>query len=354
MSKDYYSILGVNKGASDDEIKKAYRKKAMQFHPDKNPNNPEAESKFKEAAEAYDVLGDSQKRSNYDRFGTADGNPFGGGGGNPFGGHGFSMDDIFSQFGDIFGNFGGRQQPRQKRGSDLRLKVTLTINEILKGATKKLKYKRHKNCSTCSGKGGSDERKCLPCNGTGRRIVVQNTPFGQLRQETGCPDCKATGKIINNKCGVCYGEGTLVKEEIVDVDIPAGVHHGMQLAMRGYGNDIRDGISGDLLILIEEIKEMYFVRDGNNIICEKEISVIDAICGSNVQVKTPHGDLPISVEPGTEHGSQIRIARKGIPDMNLGGIGDLIVKIKLKIPKSISLDEKYILEKLKNSKNFEV
>jgi molecular chaperone DnaJ len=356
MSKDYYNILGVNKGSSDDEIKKAYRKMAMQYHPDRNPDNPEAEVKFKEAAEAYDVLGNSEKRSNYDRFGTADENPFSGGNpfGGGFGGHGFSMDDIFSQFGDIFGNrnpFGGNQR-RQKKGSDLRIKVVLTIEDILKGTVKKLKYKRHHSCSTCKGKGGTEEKSCLPCSGTGRRIVVQNTPFGQIRQETGCPDCQSTGKQIKNKCLICHGEGTVVKEDVVDVDIPAGLSHGMQLSMKGYGNHIRDGVAGDLLIIIEELREMNFVREGNNIVCEKEISVIDAICGSNVSVKTPHGNIQVVITPGTTHGSILRVAKKGIPDMNLG-LGDLLVKIKIKIPKNISLDEKYILEKLKNSKNFE-
>lgn len=355
MSKNYYNILGVNKGASEDEIKKAYRKKAMQFHPDKNPNNPEAEAKFKEAAEAYDVLGDSQKRSNYDRFGSTDGNPFGGGGnpfGGGFGGHGFSMDDIFSQFGDIFGNRNPFGNQRQKRGSDLRIKVSLTIDDILNGTVKKLKYKRQHTCNQCSGKGGTDEKRCLPCNGTGRRVVVQNTPFGQIRQETGCPDCQGSGKQILNKCGVCYGEGTTVKEEVVDVEMPAGLQHGMQLTMKGYGNHIRNGVSGDLLIIVDELREMYFNREGNNIVCEKEISVIDAICGSTISVKTPRGEESINIEPGTTHGSVIRVYRKGIPDINLG-LGDLLIKIKIKIPKNISLDEKYVLEKLKNSSNFQ-
>lgn len=359
MSKDYYNILGVNKGASDDEIKKAYRKAAMKWHPDKNPDNPEAESKFKEAAEAYDVLGDSQKRNNYDRFGSTDGNPFGGG--NPFGsggfGHGFSMEDIFSQFGDVFGNFGGNQnsrwKQRQKRGSDLRLKISLNIDEILKGTVKKLKYKRQDSCKSCNGKGGTDVKDCIPCNGSGRRIVVQNTPFGQMRQETGCPDCQGSGKRVSNACNVCHGHGTVSTEQVVDVEVPAGVSTGMVLTMPNFGNNVRDGVPGDLQIVIEEIREFYFKREHNNLVIEKEISVIDAIIGSHIKVKTPHGDVPITIQPGTEHGSTLRVRGKGVPDINLG-LGDLIVNISIKIPKNISMDEKYILEKLKNSKNFEV
>jgi molecular chaperone DnaJ len=351
MSKDYYNILGVNKGASDDEIKKAYRKAAMQWHPDKN-SSPEAETKFKEAAEAYEVLSDSTKRTNYDRYGSANGpnNPFGGFNG----GHGFSMDDIFSQFGDIFGNFGGRhRQQAQKRGSDLRIKVNVTIDDVINGCSKKIKYKRQVSCNTCSGKGGSDIRACIPCNGTGRRVVVQNTPFGQIRQETACPDCNSTGKQVHNKCVSCHGAGTNLKEEVVDVDIPAGVSAGMQLSMRGMGNHIKDGTAGDLQIVIDEIVEFYFKREQNNIIVDKEISVIDAIIGSNVKVKTPRGEISIAIEPGTRHGSTIRISGKGVPDMNYG-LGDLFINISVKIPKNITLDEKYILEKLKNSKNFEV
>ncbi len=361
MSKDYYNILGINKGASDDEIKKAYRKAAMKWHPDKNPDNPEAETKFKEAAEAYDVLSNNEKKSNYDRYGSAEG-PFGGGG-NPFGnsgfGHGFSMDDIFSQFGDIFGGgnpFGGGnrwKQQKQKRGGDLRLKVSLTIDEILKGTVKKLKYKRQDSCQSCNGKGGTDVRDCLPCSGTGRRVVVQNTPFGQIRQETGCPDCQSSGKIVSQPCNVCHGQGTVVKEQVVDVEIPAGVSAGMMLTMQGFGNNVRDGVPGDLQIIIDEIKEFYFTRENNNILIEKEISVIDAIIGSHLKVKTPHGDVSITIQPGTEHGSTLRVRGKGIPDINLG-LGDLIVKLSVKIPKDVSLDEKYILEKLKNSKNFQV
>lgn len=350
MSKDYYNILGVNKNSSDDEIKKAYRKKAMELHPDKNPDNPEAEAKFKEAAEAYDTLSNPEKKSSYDRYGSS-GNPFGGGA-NPFGGqgHGFNMDDIFSQFGDIFGQRHNRQQ-RQSRGSDLRIKVSLTIDEILKGANKKLKYKRQDNCSSCSGRGGTDVRDCLPCNGSGQRTVIQNTPFGQIRQSATCPDCQGSGKNVQNRCGVCHGDGTVVKEQVVDVDIPAGVSNDMQLTMNGFGNFIRNGTPGDLQIIVEEIRESYFTREKNNIIIEKTISVIDAIIGSVVKVKTPHGELSVNIEPGTEHGKVYRLNGKGVPDIQYG-LGDIYIKISLKIPKKIDLDEKYTLEKLKNSKNF--
>jgi len=355
MSKDYYKILEINKGASDEEIKKAYRKMAMKHHPDRNPDNTEAEAKFKEAAEAYDVLSNPEKKSNYDRYGSSEspfggGNPFGGG----FGGHGFDMQDIFSQFGDIFGGGGGnRWKQRQKRGGDLRLKVSLTIDEILKGTVKKLKYKRQESCQSCNGKGGTDVRDCLPCGGSGRRVVVQNTPFGQIRQETGCPDCGGSGQKVINACNSCHGQGTSVKEQIVDVEIPQGVSAGMVLTMQGFGNGIRDGVHGDLQIIIDEIKEFYFKRENNNLIIEKDISVIDAIIGSQIKVKTPHGDIPITIQPGTEHGNTLRVRGKGVPDINLG-LGDLIVKVSVKIPKSISLDEKFVLEKLKNSKNFQV
>ena len=359
MAKNYYNILGVDKGATDDQIKKAYRKAALKYHPDKNAGNKEAEEKFKEAAEAYDVLSNKEKRSNYDRFGTADGNPFGGGGfggGNSQYGHGFNMDDIFSQFGDIFGNsfnqrYGGRQ--RQNRGSDLRIKITLSIEEILKGATKKIKYKRQDKCNTCDGKGGTNVRDCLVCSGSGQRVVVQNTPFGQMRQQTTCPDCKGSGKQITNKCNDCHGDGTKLKEEVVEIDVPVGVSAGMQLNMKGYGNHTRDGVPGDLHIIIDELREFYFKRDQNNLIVEKDISVVDAIIGAHLKVKTAHGELPISIDPGTQNGRTIRISGKGVPDINLG-LGDLFVIINVKIPTEISLDEKYQLEKLKKSKNFQV
>jgi molecular chaperone DnaJ len=354
MSKDYYKILGVEKSASDDEIKKAYRKAAMKWHPDKNPDNPEAESKFKEAAEAYDILSNPEKKNNFDRFGTVDGFA----GGNPFGsnfGHGFNMDDIFSQFGDIFGGFGGgrRQQQQRRKGSDLRVKINVTIDEVLKGGTKKIRYKRQDSCDSCSGKGGTNVKNCLPCNGTGQRVVVQNTPFGQIKSQTTCPDCQGSGKQIQDTCRVCHGAGTQMKDQTVEIEIPKGISSGMQLTMHGFGNHIKDGTPGDLHIFVEEIKEFYFKREGPNLIVDKEISVIDAILGNQIKVKTPHGEIPITIDPGTESGRTIRITGKGVPDLNYG-TGDLFVKVEIKIPKTITEEEKEILSGLKESGNFQV
>ena len=343
---DLYNVLGVDRNATQDEIKKAYRKQSKIYHPDVN-KDPGAEEKFKEVAEAYDVLSDEGKKSNYDRFGTTDGKSQ-----NPFG-QGFNMDDIFSQFGDIFGSRGNPHQRRQKKGGDLRIKVSLTIDEIIKGCTKKLKYKRQETCQTCSGKGGSDVRDCIPCGGRGRRVITQNTPFGQMRTESGCPDCNMTGKIVHNKCNSCNGDGTTLNEQTVDVEIPKGVSNGIQLTMQGFGNAIRDGINGDLQIMIDEIRDYSFKREGGNIIIEKEISVLDAIMGANVKVNTPHGEMVVTIQPGTQPGTITRMHGKGIPDINYG-LGDLIINLKVKVPTNVSMDERYVLEKLKNSINFNV
>lgn len=347
---DLYKTLEIDKNATQEEIKKAYRRLSKKYHPDVN-KDPNAESKFKDISNAYEVLSDTTKKSNYDNYGSTNGNPFGNGQG--FGGHGFDMQDIFENFGDIFGNRGGRQQKRQSRGSDLRMKVVLNIDEILKGCMKKLKYKRHVKCKPCDGKGGTDVVDCLVCNGQGQRIVVQNTPFGQMRTQSTCPDCQGSGKQIKHKCSSCKGDGTTLEDQVVDVEIPAGVSNGMQLSMQGFGNDIRDGVPGDLYIIVEEAQDFSFKREVNNIIVEKTISVIDAICGTHIKVSTPHGEIPVYIEPGTEHGSSIRIGGKGIPDINYG-MGDLYIRISIKIPKNIELDEKFVLEKLKDSKNFKV
>ena len=346
MSKDYYSILGVDRNATEDQIKKAYRKKAMELHPDKNPGNAEAEARFKEAAEAYDVLSDSGKKANYDRFGSADGpsrgNPFAGGG------HGFSMDDIFSQFGDIFGNPFGGQQRRQTRGQDLRMKVIVNIDDVINGSVKKLRYKRQATCESCSGLGGSNPRTCLTCNGQGQRVVLQNTPFGQIRTQSTCPDCQGSGQQVTNTCHDCRGAGTISKEQVVDVDIPAGIATGMQMNMAGYGNCVRGGSPGDLHILIEEQQDFSFRRDGDNIIIEKEISLIDAICGSHTEVKTPRGNIRVFVQEGTDHGHMLRVGGKGIPHLQGHGVGDLLIRLSVKMPKNLTLDEKHEIEKLRN------
>jgi molecular chaperone DnaJ len=347
MAKDLYNVLGVERGASEDDIKKAYRKMAMKYHPDKNPGDESAEAKFKEVAEAYDVLSDEGKKSNYDRFGTTDGKSQ-----NPFG-QGFNMDDIFSQFGDIFGSRGNPHQRRQAKGGDLRIKVSLTIQEIITGCTKKMKYKRQDTCKPCSGKGGSDVRDCIPCGGSGRRIVAQNTPFGQMRTETGCPDCNMTGKIVHNKCNSCNGDGTTLMEQEVDIEIPKGVSNGIQLTMHGFGNSIRDGVNGDLQIVIDEIRNNTFKREGGNLIVDKEISVLDAIMGANVKVNTPHGEMVVTIQPGTQPGTITRMHGKGVADIQYG-LGDLIINLKVKVPTNVTMDERYVLEKLKNSSNFNV
>ena len=347
--KDYYEVLGVDKDATKEEIKKAYRKGAIKYHPDKNQGDEESENKFKELSEAYDVLSDEDKKSNYDRYGSAKGP------GQSGSGFGYSMDDIFSQFGDIFGDrYGGRQsRPRRKRGADLRISVTLSIEEILKGVSKKIKYKRKISCSPCDGKGGTDIKECLSCNGSGRRQVVQNTPFGQIRQETTCQDCRGDGKKIKNKCSNCKGEGVEIIDEVVEVNIPVGVSDNMQFSMSGYGNYIRDGVPGDLNIVIDELKENYFRREGNNLIINKEISIVDAIIGSTIKVKTPHGEMDVDIKPGTQNGHNIRFDGKGVPDMNYG-LGNLYIYILVSIPTKLSDEERKVFEVLKKSDNFKV
>lgn len=351
MNKDYYDILGIDKNASDKDIKKAYRKLAIKYHPDKNPDDKTAEEKFKEVSEAYEVLSDADKKSNYDRFGSVDGNPFSGGGG------GFNMDDIFSNFGDIFGDFssqfgGGRRSTMKKRGSNLRLRVTLSIEEVIKGVSKTFKYKRQVKCDTCDGKGGSDVRQCIPCNGLGRRTTVQNTPFGQLRQQTICPDCQGSGQQIKNVCNDCHGDGTVLRDETTEIDIPVGVDDGMQLSVNNMGNYSSDGIAGDLIIQIEVLNEHYFKREGSNIIIEKEISVIDAILGTKAIINTPRGQISVDVKPGTQPNSKLRIKNNGIPYFNSTAVGDLLINIKVVVPEKVNPEDKLILEKLKNSKEF--
>lgn len=340
--KDYYKILGVEKNATEQDIKKSYRKLAMEYHPDKNPNNPEAEHKFKEISEAYEILSNKEKKSNYDNFGDPNGQQgFGG-----FGGGGFN--DIFGGFGDFF-----NVRRSVKKGQDLRIKVVLNINDILNGTTKKIKYNKRTICGDCDGNGGQDIETCYVCNGKGQRMTKVNTPFGQMMSQETCHTCNGTGKNIKNKCKSCHGDGTILSEMTIDVDIPKGLSNGMQLNLNGHGNEIKDGVSGDLFIFIEEEINNTFKREGNSIIIEHKITAIDAILGLDDTIKTPHGDIKLNIPSGTQPNKTFRIAGKGIPDVHLGQ-GDMFIKINVVIPTKISNEDRIMIEQLKNNINFEL
>ena len=371
MSKrDYYEVLGVSKDASADEIKKAYRKKAIQFHPDRNPDDKEAEENFKEAAEAYDVLSDQNKKARYDQFGHAGmGGAASGGGPGGFGGAGgFSMDDIFSQFGDIFGGhfggfggFGGGQRGgggrRVNRGSDLRVKVKLTLKEIATGVEKKIKVKKYIACTSCSGTGadgGTAYESCTTCHGTGSVTKIANTILGQMQTSAPCPTCHGEGKIITKKCSHCNGEGIVRDEEVITINIPAGVAEGMQLSMSGKGNAARHGgVNGDLLILIEEEPHPELIRDENDLIYNLLLSIPTAAMGGTVEVPTIDGRAKIKIEPGTQPGKMLRLRNKGIPSVNGYGTGDIIVNVSVYVPENLTDSEKKTLTGLENASNFQ-
>lgn len=366
--RDYYEVLGVDKSAGADEIKKAYRKAAIKFHPDKNPDNKEAEDKFKEAAEAYDVLSNQDKKARYDQFGHAGmGGASGGGGGyGGFSGGGFSMEDIFSQFGDIFGGqFGGFSDGsrggyssgrRVNKGSDLRIKVKLNLQEITNGVTKKLKINKMVTCDRCSGTGAKDSSSyttCSTCNGSGVVTQIVNTFFGRTQSTATCQTCGGTGKTITNKCPKCNGEGAVKAEEVVEIKIPAGVGEGMQLSMSGKGNAARrGGVNGDLLILIEEERDPDFVRDGNDIIYNLNITVPTALLGSTVEVPTVDARVKIKIEQGTQAGKVLRLKGKGIPDVNGYGRGDQLIIIDVIMPTKLSSEEKKLVEQLAECPSF--
>ena len=355
--RDYYEILGVVKTASGDEIKKAYRKVAIKFHPDKNPDDPTAEDKFKEAAEAYEVLSDQDKRARYDRFGHQGVGGASGGGPN--------MEDIFSQFGDIFGGGGGfegffgggrGQGQRVRKGSNLRIKLKLDLEEVANGVEKKIKVKRYTECNTCSGTGaknGTDLRECGTCHGSGQVKRVVNTMLGQMVSASTCPTCHGEGKIVTSKCDVCHGEGRQLQEEIIPINIPAGVAEGMQLSMGGKGNyPERGGVPGDLLIQIEEEPHEVLKRDGNNIMFEQYISFVDAALGASIEVPTIEGKVKIKVDPGTQPGKILRLRGKGIKDINGYGRGDQLIHLNVWTPKNVNGEERELLERLRNAQNF--
>lgn len=365
--RDYYEILGVQKNASSDEIKKAYRKKAIQFHPDKNPGDKEAEEKFKEAAEAYEVLSDNQKRQRYDQYGHAG---VGGASSGGFGG-GMSMDDIFSHFGDIFGGHfggggfgggfgsffggGGGGGQRVRKGSDLRVKVKLNLSEIASGVEKKIKVKKMVPCNHCNSTGaehGSAMETCTQCHGSGRVTRVQNTILGQMQTQSECPTCSGEGKIIKNKCTQCHGEGILREDEVITINIPAGVSEGMQLSMSGKGNaPRRGGVNGDLLILVEEEAHPELIRDENDLIYNLLISFPMAAMGGSVEVPTIEGKVKVNIVPGTQPGKVLRLRGKGLPSVNRYGTGDLLVNIGVYVPENLSKDDKHLLEELDKSEN---
>ncbi len=359
--RDLYEVLGLKKGAAEDEIKKAYRKMALQFHPDKNPGNKEAEEKFKEAAAAYDVLSSKEKKQRYDQFGHAGvGSAAGGGGGGGGFGGGMNMDDIFSQFGDIFGGFGGgggqRAGRRVNRGSNIRIKVALTLEEIATGVEKKIKVNKLIACDTCTGTGseaGSGFDNCGTCRGSGQVTRVTNTILGQMQSTATCPTCSGEGKIIKNKCKKCTGEGVVRGENVIPINIPAGVQEGMQLQVSGMGNaGARGGVNGDLLVVIEEKEHECLSRDGNDLHYDLFVNFADAALGADAIVPALSGKVKIKIEPGTHAGKILRLKHKGLPNVSYHETGDLLVNINVWTPQKLSSDEKKILEKLRDSENF--
>ena len=365
--RDYYEVLGVQKGATAEEIKKAYRKLAVKYHPDKNPGNKEAEEKFKEAAEAYSVLSDADKKARYDQFGHAGvegaGPDFSGG----FGNLNDILNDLFGgAFGGGFGGFGGfgggfgggQRQQRVHRGRDIRVRVKLTLEEIAKGVEKEISIEKSVPCPECGGRGAknsSDIKTCPACNGTGQVQRVVNSFLGQTVTYSTCQQCGGEGKIISNPCRSCGGSGLVRQRETIKVKIPAGVEAGMQLTIQGEGHAAKNnGINGDLLVVIEEQEHKDLKREGNNLFYTKVVSLPDAILGAVIEVPCLDGPYKIKVEPGTQSGTVVRLRGKGLPTVNgYGGVGDMYVKIAVWIPKKLTKEEKEIMESLRKKESFQ-
>ncbi|MDR2086082.1 MAG: molecular chaperone DnaJ [Dysgonamonadaceae bacterium] len=367
--RDYYEILEVAKTASADEIKKAYRKKAIQYHPDKNPGDKSAEEKFKEAAEAYEVLSNDDKRKRYDQFGHAG---VGGASGYGYSGGGMSMEDIFSQFGDIFeggfghfrgfsgggfSNFGGGASGRTNRGADLRVKVKLSLKEIATGVEKKIKVNKYVACSHCKGSGAENAgaySTCSACRGTGHITRTMNTILGQMQTRTVCPECNGEGRKITKKCPHCNGEGILRSDDVITINIPAGVAEGMQLSLGGKGNAARHGgINGDLLVLIEEEPHPELIRDQSDIIYNLLLTFPQAAMGGTVEIPTLDGKAKIKIEQGTQPGKVLRLKNKGLPSLNHYGTGDLLINIGVYVPENLTKEQKEMLVKMEESPNFQ-
>lgn len=363
--RDYYEVLGVDKSASPEDLKKAYRKLALKYHPDRNPGDKEAEEKFKEAAEAYSVLSNPDKKARYDQFGHAGVDGQGG-----FGGGGMNMDDIFSQFGDIFGDLfggrgfsgfsgfggGGRQQHRVMRGSNLRIKIPITLEEVDKGVEKKVKVQKYVACKTCGGTGarGNSYETCSHCHGTGVVTEVRRTILGQMQTQSVCPYCGGEGKIIKDKCHDCNGEGIVKSEEVLTIPIPQGAADGMQFAISGKGNAApHGGVPGDLIVVIDEQPHDTFERQDQNLYYNAFITFADAAMGGSIEIPTLHGRVKVKIEQGTPSGKVLRLKGKGLPSVNGYGRGDLLVCVNVWVPKSLTKEEKSMLETLKNSPNFQ-
>ena len=362
--RDYYEVLGVDKNASEDDIKKAYRRIAIKYHPDRNPGDKEAEEKFKEAAEAYDVLHDPQKRQQYDQFGF-DG-PGGMGGFGGFGG-GFSMDDIFSMFGDVFGGrggfggfggFGGGHQAPQHRGSDLRLKVRMSLQEVATGVTKKFKVRKDITCNHCHGTGSEDGQTdtCPTCHGSGVVTRTTQSLFGMMQTQSVCPTCQGEGRIIKNKCHECGGSGVVKGEEVVEIKIPAGVADGMVVNVPGKGNAaVHNGVNGNIQVFIEEEPNDTFIRDGNNVLYNLLLDFPTAALGGDVEIPTIEGKkVKIGIEPGTQPGKTLRLRGKGLPSVQGYGntTGDLVVNVSVYVPKTLTHEERKVMEQLRESDSF--